>query len=136
MCSQELMGRRLQFLLFLFFSTALFVEPMQNISAGESTEPQLEDSQQETGNNEAEKESSRRERVFWVGLLLLAGIFSLGLILLAMVMLLGIRARRLARAALPRQSRGDPFWYLRPPKNQPAEETSDSSPDAPESETS
>ena len=64
--------------------------------------------------DKANRQSKRR--VATVAVYLLAGIAFAGVALLGLVIVWGNRIRRIARTPLPRQSRTDELWYLRPKK--------------------
>lgn len=63
-----------------------------------------------------------RERVATAATILLALVAFIGLALLALVMFWGYRTRRIARTPLPPARQPDPFWYLRPGKDEPKSE--------------
>ena len=50
---------------------------------------------------------------------MLLGILLLGLLLIFGTMLVGIRMRRALRQPLPVVSKGDPLWFLKPPRTPP-----------------
>ena len=65
------------------------------------------------------------KRVVGAALFLLVLTALIGLALIGLVMLWGRRMRRVARRALPQQSRRDELWYLRRPDQPPQNEISD-----------
>jgi hypothetical protein len=68
----------------------------------------------------AEANNLEKQRRLGIALMTLVGITLCGIALVAMTVLLGNRLRREARKPVPRQSKQDDLWFLKPDKQLPA----------------